>query len=263
MAKVADGSCAPASRKAMCPAATKAAVTDVAVGVAADGSGSTGPATGDGRVCGIRTRMRAAVAGTCSTSTTARAGSPPGSAPGPAAVAPRPGLSRVWLQPLSGLDLPGELQWMDPPGGWAPFCTKMRIGALPTPDRAIPRGATSVGDREGALGHRERPALAFRKDESRVRTGHAPRNLCLLRRMALNLLRQDATVRAGVAIRRRKAGRDLTYMEQMPDFVQSCGCRYSPCATRRMGPNPHLRRRILPRSPSWTSQPAGEWSRGQ
>ena len=103
MAKVADGSCASASRKAMCPAATKAAVADVAVGVATDGSGSTGPATGDGRVCGIRTRMRAAVAGTRSTSHRGRSripgrlslGPEPVSAwevPGPAAVAPRPGL---------------------------------------------------------------------------------------------------------------------------------------------------------------------------
>ena len=57
--------------------------------------------------------------------------------------------------------------------------------------------------------------VVFREDESRVRTGHAPRNLCLLRRMALNLLRQDTTVQAGVAIRRRKAGRNLAYMEQV------------------------------------------------
>ena len=57
--------------------------------------------------------------------------------------------------------------------------------------------------------------VAFREDESRVRMDHAPRNLCLLRRMALNLLRQDTTVQAGVAIRRRKAGRNLAYMEQV------------------------------------------------
>ncbi len=57
--------------------------------------------------------------------------------------------------------------------------------------------------------------VAFREDEGRVRTGHAPRNLCLLRCMALNLLRQDTTVQSGVAIRRRKAGRNLAYMEQV------------------------------------------------
>ncbi len=47
--------------------------------------------------------------------------------------------------------------------------------------------------------------VAFREDESRVRTGHASRNL----------LRQDTTVKAGVAIRRRKASRNLAYMEQV------------------------------------------------
>ena len=57
--------------------------------------------------------------------------------------------------------------------------------------------------------------VAFREDESRVRTGHAPRNLGLLRRRALNLLRQDTTVQAGGAIRHRKAGRNLAYMEQV------------------------------------------------
>ena len=57
--------------------------------------------------------------------------------------------------------------------------------------------------------------VAFREDKSRVRTGQAPRNLGLLRRLALNLLRQDTTVKAGVAIRRRKAGRNLAYREQV------------------------------------------------
>ena len=61
--------------------------------------------------------------------------------------------------------------------------------------------------------------VAFRENESRVRTGHAPRNLGLRRRLALNLLRQDTTVKAGVAIRRRKAGRNLAYMEQVPGLA--------------------------------------------
>lgn len=47
---------------------------------------------------------------------------------------------------------------------------------------------------------------AFREDESRLRTSHVSRNLCLLRCMALNLLRQNTAVEAGVAILHRKAG---------------------------------------------------------
>lgn len=52
---------------------------------------------------------------------------------------------------------------------------------------------------------------AFREDESRVRTSHMPRNLCLLRCMALNLLRQNTAVQAGVVILLRQAGRMPTW----------------------------------------------------
>lgn len=38
-------------------------------------------------------------------------------------------------------------------------------------------------------------------------------------RVALNLLRQDTTVKAGVAIRHRKAGRNLACMEQVLGLV--------------------------------------------
>ena len=39
--------------------------------------------------------------------------------------------------------------------------------------------------------------VAFREDARQVRTGHPRRNQCLLRRMALNLLRQDTAVKTG------------------------------------------------------------------
>ena len=48
--------------------------------------------------------------------------------------------------------------------------------------------------------------MAFREDESRVRTGHAAHNLSLLRRMALNLLRRETTAKGGIAARRKQAG---------------------------------------------------------
>jgi predicted transposase YbfD/YdcC len=44
--------------------------------------------------------------------------------------------------------------------------------------------------------------VAFREDDCRVRTGHAPENLAVLRHIALNLLRQDATATIGIQNKR-------------------------------------------------------------
>ena len=54
--------------------------------------------------------------------------------------------------------------------------------------------------------------LAFREDESRVRIGHGAENLALLRHMALNLLKQEKTVKIGIKAKRLKAGWDEAYL---------------------------------------------------
>ncbi len=54
--------------------------------------------------------------------------------------------------------------------------------------------------------------IAFREDESRVRVGHAAENFAVLRHIALNLLRQDHSVKAGVKAKRLKAGWDEAYL---------------------------------------------------
>ncbi len=59
--------------------------------------------------------------------------------------------------------------------------------------------------------------VAFREDDSRVRVGHAAENFAVLRRVALNLLRQDTTIKAGVKARRLKAGWDETYLLRLLD----------------------------------------------
>lgn len=54
--------------------------------------------------------------------------------------------------------------------------------------------------------------IAFREDESRVRKDHAPQNLATLRHIALNLLKQDRSVRVGMAAKRKMAGWDNDYL---------------------------------------------------
>lgn len=57
--------------------------------------------------------------------------------------------------------------------------------------------------------------VAFREDELRVRLGHATENLVVLRHIALNLLRQEASTRIGVKAKRLKAARSTDYLQRI------------------------------------------------
>ena len=57
--------------------------------------------------------------------------------------------------------------------------------------------------------------VAFREDESRVRKGHGPENLAVLRHITLNLIRQEKTAKLGVKNKRLKAGWDDNYLARV------------------------------------------------
>lgn len=59
--------------------------------------------------------------------------------------------------------------------------------------------------------------IAFDEDACRIRKDNAPANLALLRQMALNLLRQEKTLKTGIKVKRSKAGWDNAYLFKVLD----------------------------------------------
>lgn len=57
--------------------------------------------------------------------------------------------------------------------------------------------------------------MAFREEESRIRTDNAPANMAVLRHIALNIIRQDKDRKIGVKASRLKASRSVTYLARL------------------------------------------------
>lgn len=57
--------------------------------------------------------------------------------------------------------------------------------------------------------------VGFREDESRVRMGNAPENFSILRKWALNLLKQDKKLKVGIESKRKNAGWDEPYLTHL------------------------------------------------
>jgi len=53
--------------------------------------------------------------------------------------------------------------------------------------------------------------VTFREDASRIRTGSSPQNFALLRRIALNQLQRETSVRASIRMKRYRAALDNQY----------------------------------------------------
>jgi predicted transposase YbfD/YdcC len=54
--------------------------------------------------------------------------------------------------------------------------------------------------------------VSFKEDLNRVRKGHAAENLAIVRRIGLNLLKQEKTHKNGISTRRKRAGWDNKYL---------------------------------------------------
>ena len=57
--------------------------------------------------------------------------------------------------------------------------------------------------------------VSFGEDDSRIRKGFGAENVSRLRRIALNLLKQDKTAKCGIKIKQHKAGWDEKYLQKL------------------------------------------------
>jgi hypothetical protein len=88
------------------------------------------------------------------------------------------------------------------------------------PEQLETRGRCSAEGSAGALASGEQVEnnvhwcldVAFDEDGSRARKDHSAENLATLRRLALNLLRQDNLAKSGLKARRLRAGWNNDYL---------------------------------------------------
>lgn len=57
--------------------------------------------------------------------------------------------------------------------------------------------------------------VSFADDRNRTRSGHAQENLSIIKRIALNMLNSDKTTNIGIKAKRKKAGWDNDYLQQI------------------------------------------------
>jgi predicted transposase YbfD/YdcC len=135
---------------------------------------------------------------------------------------------RLEVRQVWTVDDPALMAYLNPDGAWpnlrsvAMVVAERRIGDDTSSETryylsSLPGDATRIGTAvRGHWGIENRLHwvldIAFREDESRVRQGHADQNLAVLRRLALNLLRQEPTAKMGTKAKRLKAGWDHAYL---------------------------------------------------
>lgn len=137
------------------------------------------------------------------------------------------GHGRVEVRTTTVIDDPALLAWLNPARAWPGLAGVARVEA----ERRL-GGARSQETRyylasiaaarpvhDAVRGHWgiENGVhwvldMAFREDLCRVRVGHGAHNFSLLRRLSLNLLRQDRATRSGIKARRLKAALSPAYL---------------------------------------------------
>lgn len=141
------------------------------------------------------------------------------------------GHGRLEIRTCQATDDPAVRRWLDPDGAWPGLRTiaavtgERRIGEQVTVETryyltSLPADAARIGQAVRAHGGIENGLhgvldVAFGEDESRVRSGHAAENLALLRKLALTLLKQEASATVGVKAKRLMCGWDETYLARV------------------------------------------------
>lgn len=138
------------------------------------------------------------------------------------------GHGRIEIRETWAVTDPVQLTYLDPTGAWPALRSVVRIQAtrhlvnrtttedryylssLDGPARQISQAVRQHWGIENSV-HWVLD-MAFREDESRVRIGHAARNLSLLRHLALNLLRQESSKRVGIHAKRLIASANPAYL---------------------------------------------------
>ena len=132
---------------------------------------------------------------------------------------------------------PDYLDYVDPDRAWPQLRSVVRlessrrIGATVTTEAchylsSLPADAATLAPAiRGHWGIENRLHwvldVAFHEDDSRVRVGHGPENLAIIRHLALNLLRQEPSRRTGVATKRLRAALDESYLCTILDGLRA------------------------------------------